>query len=994
MPIHAHSSHRSRWFAVVLTTALASASASLAMQDGMDAFTLIAPDDALNQSGEPAILAGAEHGQLEVLLTGWVEVNDDLIDGLLADLVEAGAAGSAVLDWPVVNCQLFDDLEFDVQFKPSRSQPLWLDQSGQPGVLLAGDVLGGPQGAIGHLILVRTPERVRISMDLRDTGMFLVRGLAGTAPVAAQVEFIGDSTCGVESEPDGARDDEGGVAGWRDGGRGSAGDGGVAGASCDDGSIIDVAVFYTQGAADEADEANEDIRTLIIETVADANVILDNSDLTDMRLRLVFVGLIDYTEGSETIDVQWARLTAPWDGFMDNAHVIRDAVRADLVSVWTTGGSGSHVGAGGIPTAPPSPGQEGGGFNAAYWLAADVRARAWIHEIGHNFGGAHAYCTVPPSGCSSCGACGFQGCCFVPPDFDICAGTNGMFDYSAGYDFIQPPGSGTCRHTVMVGNLTRIPHFANPDVSYAAESGQTAVATGVAVVSGAGVDMAATILDSRESIAQYRLTKNTAGTTAAATIDTFEEVQANEDSESPALSGNGQDILYATEATNLFGSAGKQVVRFNREAGTIHLITRANGSASPANDDSWNPAVSADRQWYGCTTTATNLISSGTSGQHLYAISAQEGHGIPGAVAQIDVNSSEQSSNGSSDNLAFSYDGSRAVFSSDGTNLDEQITDNNGYTDCFLRDREEGETFAVDVDSSGVLAIGGASTNPDIAPDGDRFTFQSKGTNLDGSSDTDGYWDCYLRDVDGTSVTKRISVGYQGAAANGNSTNPKIAVHPTNGKVYIAFQTLATNILSSSSLDQNGAADVYLYVYDPSTQTGTTYLVSHAHGASSTANGGSLNPSISADCRWIVIESAATNLMSSSTPSGRHIFLVEISNLGDIEVVEAVSVDSSEDFGNGASYAPVISANGRFIAAKTDATDLFASDSNGDSDIFYRDRGPLLGDLNGDGAVTSLDLDILLQNMDYTCSGADLNFDGVVDEDDQTILEAACTDCR
>ena len=89
----------------------------------------------------------------------------------------------------------------------------------------------------------------------------------------------------------------------------------------------------------------------------------------------------------------------------------------------------------------------------------------------------------------------------------------------------------------------------------------------------------------------------------------------------------------------------------------------------------------------------------------------------------------------------------------------------------------------------------------------------------------------------------------------------------------------------------------------------------------------------------------------------------------------------------------MISAHGRFIAAKTDATDLFASDSNGDSDIFYRDRGPLLGDLNGDGEVTSSDLDILLQNMDYTCSGADLNFDGVVDEDDQAILESACSDC-
>jgi len=61
-------------------------------------------------------------------------------------------------------------------------------------------------------------------------------------------------------------------------------------------------------------------------------------------------------------------------------------------------------------------------------------------------------------------------------------------------------------------------------------------------------------------------------------------------------------------------------------------------------------------------------------------------------------------------------------------------------------------------------------------------------------------------------------------------------------------------------------------------------------------------------------------------------------------------------------------------------------DANGsDSDIFVRDVGPR-GDLTGDGCVDGEDLGILLLQWGEGCIAADLNFDGIVDEDDEDLL--------
>src|SRR5215510_9179361 len=56
--------------------------------------------------------------------------------------------------------------------------------------------------------------------------------------------------------------------------------------------------------------------------------------------------------------------------------------------------------------------------------------------------------------------------------------------------------------------------------------------------------------------------------------------------------------------------------------------------------------------------------------------------------------------------------------------------------------------------------------------------------------------------------------------------------------------------------------------------------------------------------------------------------------------VTRISVSSAGAQGNGPSGAPSISANGRFVVFASTATNLVAGDTNGVSDIFLRDRDP------------------------------------------------------
>jgi Tol biopolymer transport system component len=99
------------------------------------------------------------------------------------------------------------------------------------------------------------------------------------------------------------------------------------------------------------------------------------------------------------------------------------------------------------------------------------------------------------------------------------------------------------------------------------------------------------------------------------------------------------------------------------------------------------------------------------------------------------------------------------------------------------------------------------------------------------------------------------------------------------------------------------------------------------------ANGRSLHPQLSADGRFLVFASEASNLVPGDTNGTRDIFRKDLIT-GELL---CCSTSASGEIGNGESYWPSISADGRYVAFDSNSNNLVPNDNNGKRDIFRKD---------------------------------------------------------
>jgi Tol biopolymer transport system component len=99
------------------------------------------------------------------------------------------------------------------------------------------------------------------------------------------------------------------------------------------------------------------------------------------------------------------------------------------------------------------------------------------------------------------------------------------------------------------------------------------------------------------------------------------------------------------------------------------------------------------------------------------------------------------------------------------------------------------------------------------------------------------------------------------------------------------------------------------------------------------ANGPSLIARVSASGRYVAFSSDSSNLVPGGT-ANRDVFVRD----RVAGTTERVSVASDGTPGQGPSFYPSISADGRYVVFQSDAGNLVASDSNSATDIFLRDR--------------------------------------------------------
>ena len=315
-------------------------------------------------------------------------------------------------------------------------------------------------------------------------------------------------------------------------------------------------------------------------------------------------------------------------------------------------------------------------------------------------------------------------------------------------------------------------------------------------------------------------------------------------------------------------------------------------------------------------------------------------------------------------NYNISADGRYVVFGSTGIELG--TNDNNFAEDVFVRDLVAHTTSLVSVSSDGGSTGNLGSTSPVISADGRFVAFASGASNLV-TNDNNGGGDIYVRDLQ-RGLTTLVTVNQSGTAS-GNG--PEVGQSYTAGQFaissdgrYVVFSSLAPDLVPN---DNNDRQDVF----ERDLLLGTTTLVSVNSAGTGSANLDSHTPRMSSDGRFVVFNSDAGDLVADGTNFGDdNVFVRDV--IGGTTTLVSVDPTGTADGNNGSSVEG-ISADGRFVAFASNASNLVAHDSNGLQDVFVRDlltQTTALVSANGAG----------------TDSGKGYSFDGLLSADGSTIV--------
>ena len=285
----------------------------------------------------------------------------------------------------------------------------------------------------------------------------------------------------------------------------------------------------------------------------------------------------------------------------------------------------------------------------------------------------------------------------------------------------------------------------------------------------------------------------------------------------------------------------------------------------------------------------------------------------------ISRKSQKKESNGISGEPVISQNGQLVAYRSSATNLDSDRCDD-GLNQIYVSDRSNGTIRCVSVNFNGKEGDRD-SFAPSISADGRFIAFTSKATNLAGDDCDNGFNQIYVHDRT-TGTTDCVSVNSNGHEANQDSDASSIS---GDGR-WIAFDSTATN-LSGNKCD-NGVH--HIFVRDRI--SGTTSCVS-VRSNSDEGNGDSVDASISADGRFVVFHSTATNLSNRCDNGNSHVYR------HDRETGETicVSVNNEGLQSNGNSALARVSVDGRFVAFQSNPTNVTTRCNNGFTHIYVRD---------------------------------------------------------
>lgn len=243
---------------------------------------------------------------------------------------------------------------------------------------------------------------------------------------------------------------------------------------------------------------------------------------------------------------------------------------------------------------------------------------------------------------------------------------------------------------------------------------------------------------------------------------------------------------------------------------------------------------------------------------------------------------------------------------------------------CLPASRAEGNsTIRASLDDLGIEGNGPSETGR-TAGTGRFVTFSSAATNLV-AGDTNGRIDCFVRDTF-LGTTTRVSVDSLGTETNKHCESPDVS---GDGR-FVTFSTTATNLIPD---DTNGDKDCYLHdrdtdgdsIFDEAGAISTVRVSLEVSGAQRT------RPS---DFCRISEDGTAVAFQAKRTSSNWDVFTYDVAT-GTI-----VQQNANENFAaaDGTAEEPSISAQGRYIAFESSASNLVADSVGSSLDIYVVDR--------------------------------------------------------
>ncbi|MEZ5924257.1 MAG: hypothetical protein R3D57_07710 [Hyphomicrobiaceae bacterium] len=312
---------------------------------------------------------------------------------------------------------------------------------------------------------------------------------------------------------------------------------------------------------------------------------------------------------------------------------------------------------------------------------------------------------------------------------------------------------------------------------------------------------------------------------------------------------------------------------------------------------------------------------------------------------------------------SITLDNGKLVFESSASNL--VAGDTNGASDVYLFDIATGAISRVSTDSLGGEGSG-ASIDASVSTDGRYIAFKTLAGELSGNGGTPIVVrkDLLTGEVVSTGIAPQPLNTDEGPelSADGRYLVTSTAGidqifrydFDTSSSVTVtAFDdgTPGSGLQSSAAISGDGTKVVFFsnVQYEPGDGTSPSngydiFLKNLSTGdisrlsnslTGTDGNGDSFGPRLSSDGRYAVFHSYASNLFADDTNGTRNVFRLDLAT-GELRVVDTAA-DGTPAGGGSGSHSASISADGRFIAFTSAADNLVAGDTNSVEDVFVKD---------------------------------------------------------